>query len=341
MEVSQSSLTTRQLKKRELDRKAQRQARERTKNRIAHLEALVAHLKNQSADSRVQSLMEHLSQVTKERDHLIGVLESMSSSLLGHLESAKRGPSLADMQGTLVGPEAGEAQPGLENVQDAENSESGQDILPQPSPSRFTHPLPLRIDGSSASPNSRVWLEPVPPNPGFASSQGLLDHDSHEMSFSTWVESIFDGAGPTQEITIPTPPFTAQAGSSGESVSTFSFWEAAEEVLITCIDSPRPDSGVEEAVRDDTAIRAVVDGWDEVERAGQMTETWCKLRQLDEVGWNKCQPTERLAFLRIMHIMITNQAEASSEGQSDAVPIWMQTRWLASSSCPQIKSCSH
>src|SRR5690242_5715764 len=72
-------------RKRELDRKAQRSARERTKRRIAQLEATVAHLQQTDGDGRVVSLTDHLSQVMHERDTLLDCLESLGATIRSHL----------------------------------------------------------------------------------------------------------------------------------------------------------------------------------------------------------------------------------------------------------------
>ena len=68
---------TRRLRKREFDRRAQRAARERTKNRIAQLEAMVAALSHQSADAQ---LIQQLASVTKQRDEMSVVISSIEAT---------------------------------------------------------------------------------------------------------------------------------------------------------------------------------------------------------------------------------------------------------------------
>ncbi|KAK7433037.1 hypothetical protein QQZ08_000510 [Neonectria magnoliae] len=77
-DVTEDTIKDRRLKKRELDHKAQHLARERTKSRITHLEAMVTHLKQSDANSRVLSLTNHLSQATSDRDKLLNALESLT-----------------------------------------------------------------------------------------------------------------------------------------------------------------------------------------------------------------------------------------------------------------------
>lgn len=63
--------TSRRMRKRELDRRCQRIARERTKNRIAYLEGLVEDFRKQDSTGRVATLMKQLSDIAKERDTLV------------------------------------------------------------------------------------------------------------------------------------------------------------------------------------------------------------------------------------------------------------------------------
>ncbi|KAM5372586.1 hypothetical protein ACJZ2D_007360 [Fusarium nematophilum] len=74
-------VTAQRLRKRELDRKAQRAARAKTKSRIAHLESLVESIRNQDAEGNTTALMEQLGKVKEERDSLIRVLENVQDSI--------------------------------------------------------------------------------------------------------------------------------------------------------------------------------------------------------------------------------------------------------------------
>jgi hypothetical protein len=84
-ETQSTRAEARRLKKREVDRKAQRSARERTKRRIAHLESMVENLRQNDTKSQITSLMDQLGHVTKERDKLLGVLDSLGSTIRCHL----------------------------------------------------------------------------------------------------------------------------------------------------------------------------------------------------------------------------------------------------------------
>ncbi|KAF5234161.1 hypothetical protein FANTH_12263 [Fusarium anthophilum] len=84
-ETQTSTAEARRLKKRELDRKAQRLARERTKSRIAQLESTVDNLRKGNSNAQIANLMDQLAKVTKERDNLLEVLDSLGSTIRRHI----------------------------------------------------------------------------------------------------------------------------------------------------------------------------------------------------------------------------------------------------------------
>ena len=79
----------RKLKKRELDRNAQRVARERTKKRIQELESLVEQLKADAVNPELSNLMVTLNQVTKQRDELQSVIHSIGQAVQRHVGPQK------------------------------------------------------------------------------------------------------------------------------------------------------------------------------------------------------------------------------------------------------------
>ncbi|KAL0778504.1 hypothetical protein CaCOL14_006157 [Colletotrichum acutatum] len=85
----QTAATSQRLKKREYDRKAQRVAREKTKNRIAQLESLVEKLSQQDDTATTASLMAELSKVTEQRNKLMRCLKTTSSLFNDHVKEAE------------------------------------------------------------------------------------------------------------------------------------------------------------------------------------------------------------------------------------------------------------
>jgi hypothetical protein len=81
-----SMQNNRRLKKREADRKSQRSARERTRKRIAELEATVEMLRRSECGTQLSTILDQLSKVTKEKDELLQAFKSMSEIIQRHLE---------------------------------------------------------------------------------------------------------------------------------------------------------------------------------------------------------------------------------------------------------------
>lgn len=71
------TVSSRRLKKREVDRRCQREARERTRSRIAYLENLVEDLRKQDAGGQVATLLKQLKDMQEERDSAIKTLKDI------------------------------------------------------------------------------------------------------------------------------------------------------------------------------------------------------------------------------------------------------------------------
>lgn len=107
-------------------------------------------------------------------------------------------------------------------------------------------------------------------------------------------------------------------------------WRFANEVL----SEPAPwcpqASAEETILEDDTPVRAVIYGWDAVERraGGRLPSSWRKLRQIDEMIFSSCQKVERLAVLRLMHTLLRFHQEGSQQ-KREAVPAWYLARFVS------------
>lgn len=98
-----SMQNNRRLKKREVDRKSQRSARERTRKRIAELEVTVEMLRRSECGTQLSTILDQLSKVTKEKDELLQAFTSMSEIMQRHLEPVTPARSL---QNTSEGAES-------------------------------------------------------------------------------------------------------------------------------------------------------------------------------------------------------------------------------------------
>ncbi|CAK7204868.1 hypothetical protein SEUCBS139899_007630 [Sporothrix eucalyptigena] len=82
--TSSSTAEARRMRKRELDRHAQRCARQRTKDRIAFLEArLEESYRAEPGQRRVAALLDELAAVKQQRDELVAIVSSIRRTLVG------------------------------------------------------------------------------------------------------------------------------------------------------------------------------------------------------------------------------------------------------------------
>lgn len=76
---SSNNVSSPRSRKRELDRRAQRNARERTKNRIATLERLVEDLQSNDPGGQVARLMKQLDEVNGKKDNLLRTVRAIQN----------------------------------------------------------------------------------------------------------------------------------------------------------------------------------------------------------------------------------------------------------------------
>ncbi|KAL9562555.1 hypothetical protein ACKAV7_013312 [Fusarium commune] len=102
-------------------------------------------------------------------------------------------------------------------------------------------------------------------------------------------------------------------------------WRAINEVLVKPTKLSAEEMAIEEYNAEDIPVRAMIEGWDSIERAGKMTPTWRKLRRADELCFTNCANTERLAAMRICHLLITYHGDPSMERRA-TLPRWYLNR---------------
>ncbi|KAF5001147.1 hypothetical protein FDECE_11043 [Fusarium decemcellulare] len=306
----------RRLKKRELDRKAQRMSRQRTKNRITHLETMVAHLKQSDDNTRFLSLMDDLSQVTSERDKLLSALESLTFTIRGHIQDATgRTASSAAEDIPAIPPQS------LDQEQVLDTQESSISAID--TSNDFIGPQ-LWLDAEAAGSNAHTGLSD-------GSIDDLLSRSAFSQNIAIWPSfsdpPLYD-LSPLGDVIIPTAtsdcPCITQASRNG--TSDINLWRAVNEVFARPVTFSQSDAVIEDDSRfDDIAIRVVLEGWDTVEHQGYITESWRKLRAVDELGWKKCRPTERLAVLRSIYMLMEYQSDPSPKRQ-ESLPRWLWAR---------------
>lgn len=318
------TVTTRQLKKRELDRKAQRLARERTKTRITSLEKLVADLQHKDTSDQVRALTKSLQAVTKERDVALGLLRSLGSSINQHLSQS----------------------------QDAVTFDSTTSSCNRKSPDTTmddaeTAPIHSVTDDFNAHPNDGTTG-----NGTIQAEQGpgipicSLEHpDVPEFinpptdAVGSLLDDLLPGFPPVDNIlqTIPNegndPISPASMPGCGcypqdqlrASSDSLNLWRFANEVLSTPSQLNRDSADFDETWQDDLPVRAVVEGWSAAEaKLGRLPALWLKLRPIDEVLFHGCGKAERVAMLRIMHDLLLYHLDPSTERRATLPPWYLE-----------------
>ncbi|KAM0335211.1 hypothetical protein ACHAQA_000253 [Verticillium albo-atrum] len=322
--------TARRQKKREQDRKAQRVARERKNNRIAHLEALVERLSKDNADSEVPILMDRLATVTKQSQSLVDVLRSLESTIHRHIEQATNSralPAPSEMGG-------GDGDSSSTSSKD-HISVHASGHAPSVLPSSIAPWVPCpdadhqHMDGSATATGSNPW-------DSFAGPFFELPFDNVSQYAPTLPDlapSDHSPTSPEDDVIVPSPqdidcPCLVGSRQPPGTVRTpaFNTWRAANEALGKASTPLGPDDASrEDATSHDTPIRAVLDGWDSAEAAGLMTPSWRKLRIVDEICFAGCGDIERLAMLRMMHLMMTYHGDPTPDRLS-SLPRWFWMR---------------
>ncbi|KAI1852194.1 hypothetical protein JX265_013047 [Neoarthrinium moseri] len=311
--------TSRQLKKREHDRKAQRLSRERTKARIAHLEELVKGFQQRDTSGQLAKLMGQLQAVTTERDALMGLLKSFETSIKDHLSQIEQLRQVS----TAASPD----RPGLRHnhcsekatgsrlidpVQLADNSSSLAARLEDPH-TIGGETLPMRAY------NDLSMVDELGISMGAGSSSQPLPED--HMFLDPLTEPVNDPVVPAA-----TPGCDCYYESSlSDSYGNINLWHFANEVLTPVV---LPAGGIlaDESWRDDIPVRALIDGWPAVENhLNGLPPLWKKLRRIDEGLFHSCGKVERLAILRMMHKLYLYSSAPTPDRRAD-VPPWFLSR---------------
>lgn len=284
--VGTTEVSARRLKKREIDRKCQRQARERTRSRIAYLESLVENLQHPDGDERSAALMKRLGEVEKERDTLAHTLKGVQKAVFGLEDLGNKGIK-------------------------TDGTENDTDLLKSVDfgAARLLHKTSLDELSSPASP---TFAEAdLPPQ----SSQ-----QARQYSFSAKSDSSKHDV-PSQ-IHNDVCEACRNAGQNGTSKNT---WRFANDTLMTNFKRLSPILPEEDLASEDIPVRAVLEGWDSVASQMDIPASWKIMRRIDEQMFSRCGPKERLAVLKTLHLMLQYHRDPTAERRA-ALPSWYLQR---------------
>ncbi|KAK0375450.1 hypothetical protein CLIM01_07208 [Colletotrichum limetticola] len=331
--TSQTAATSQRLKKREYDRKAQRVAREKTKNRIAQLESLVAKLSQQDDTATTASLMAELSRVTEQRNKLMRCLKTTSSLFNDHVKEAESWGStgmICDVASLSKPPSAKEVSPKHPSPESSTSPayssvpvfDSSADEVPE---KEMGDDMDSFMDESSLDINQILgdsMFQPDFTTP--APSKNMSEPHMRGVSLDT------STSRKSQQFTTETRRIASKCHcsstnrlrrlSDGSQVSCNN-WKAGNEILQEPFALPDASIRMEGETVEDVPVHAVLHGWDSLAHTGRMTPLWRKVRQLDELCFSACGHAERLAVLFIIHLLMRAYADPTLV-KSAVVPMW-------------------
>jgi hypothetical protein len=308
-DTNNDTVDSRRQKKRELDRKCQRMARERTKARIAYLEGLVEDFRQQDVSGRVASLMKQLQDTVKERDELAKTLKLIENSIRSHgrlgngepelkLEEQDKSeiPAIKSMgKGKLrtasVAFDPGSMPPPLVPIDETLGSSSEEEMTVDIAPENLPDPVDEGIDLKS--------------------------------DFMPYIGDNEDPIYPPSKNSCD----CCRAKSMPSFGAPINMWRFANETLAKRETYDDDVMELEDTFSDDIPVRALIEGWDAVEMrlGGILPPMWQRLRKIDEIIFGTCANTERLACMRVMHLLLKYHAQPTAE-RKKALPPWYLKR---------------
>jgi len=255
--------------------------RERTKSRITYLEGLVEQFRSQDASGRVETLMARLSEVKEERDTLAKQVKNIENIISG--KKLKEESDAQDLSTIRLRSEESEQRP-------SSSVDMQQD---------YHHNPPLVDDIASSSPQH---------TPIYSVFNKEYQAHVESSSRSSWAASTLQ-PGPE------TPCECSAHYSALDPTKTLNKWRYANETLSEWFrwSHQALDMSKYAAYHDDVPVRAVVEGWDAVEKEGHMHPAWRLLRGIDQTLFVTCEPRERLAILTVMGLLLQAHINPTTE----------------------------
>ncbi|KAF5694469.1 hypothetical protein FDENT_1081 [Fusarium denticulatum] len=285
-------INDRKSRKRELDRKSQRLARQRTRSRMAHLETLVANFQETDSDVRFSSLNEQLSKVIGERDRLTSLLESLDFTIRSHLDeaSAKRPFPSSSAVCKDVGVQSVQSKLDVSDCQETSGNEA----------------FHTTASMNSSSDEVHAWHN----------NSESLDIDSSLLQLPPTIPDIVSTIPPQMDL----PECECRLRAWHDTgTTTLNIWRQLNDLHQSLANI---DLAAEDRESEDSVIRAVLYGWNSVSAARRALNTCRMLRSIDELSGVKYSPIDRLAILSLIRLMLVSQ----NSTRKAALPRWLQAR---------------
>ncbi|KAF6823240.1 bZIP transcription protein [Colletotrichum plurivorum] len=323
----------RKLRKRELDRRAQRQARERTRNRIAELEAQVKELRKDDS-TRLSACMEQLATVTRERDRLADTLKTIERTIRDNVRAASSSTStstatsLSDSRDAPLPPPASSMLAGLPVASYSAPMDSMPGLAAAADGLAHCHGHHGGGVGFGAVQNGLPATSSVHAPSVHAPSSTPESLDAAEEMMDEEDDCHDDHDDPSLIVPPPEEPcdcVAVRTNPTGPAARRVNVWRAVNSVLAK---RPRLPAGThlpEDGSDEDIPVRALLEGWDAVARSRPLSRLWKKLRRVDELCFSTCPPTERLAILRTMHLLLQYHSDPTPSRYAK-LPTWYLKR---------------
>ncbi|KAF2757769.1 hypothetical protein EJ05DRAFT_400697 [Pseudovirgaria hyperparasitica] len=306
------------IKKREVDRRCQRLARQRTKSRLATLEALVEDFQKNDESGRVASLMKQISDLTTDKERLVKTLRSVQSALDFNIEDedqdAPQSPNavLNHNENTVVVNMNGQTYPPVfpEHV-NTHIDLSRRDSISTERTSRTNRRLSIATPDfvMKQSPRSDVSL----PILNFPNAYGAV---------STPEEDISPLTGQTM-LRVLKPVYNVEKNAACSACAErTNIWRYTNEILLARPKEDPQTVASEDRQHEETPLLAVMHGWHEVERLGKLTPAWRLISSVDKVIFEgQLGAIERVATLRAIHTLMMYHIDPSWERVA-RLPTW-------------------
>lgn len=337
-------VSPRRMKKRELDRKCQRMARDRTKNHIAHLEKLVEDFRQQDTNRHIAVLMGQLSDLRKERDALARSLDSIAKLAKGSRTSERGGGQGHEIDESV--------KSGRQDSQSTHRPTSPNTYQSFAQSNSTQNDIPLNTVGSQQTEEPsqanttipgdvEMLFEPVQPNQNGCLILGASPIDASPSIYdgtfeSTTYNATITNSQPWDPI-IPRTQTVCECSITTQVVVGYkrkNLWRFANEVLTVAAmeksmtpatqtrqSSLTVTSLTKQRFKEDIPIRAILYGWDTVADLVDLSPTWQALRRIDEQLFAPCAKVERLGIMCMMYLQLESYADPIPE-KSIGLPTW-------------------
>lgn len=273
--------TDRRRRKRESDRKCQRVSRQRKNSRIAYLEGLVEQLQEADTSGQLDALVQTISRLQKERDSFEGKLKAIEGILMPaqtQTQAKAEAPGTPNTVGAEVRRENVVATFNLASSEEGTHfpSDLGDSMVSE-SHSKILFPL-----------TGSLVLEKVDSQKDRNDvSNTLLENLPMDAPRTTFQRPYLGMPYPTSS-TWSTPLLSHRSCECGQAKTLRmldrNHWYRGNVTLGAWMKWPSssPTFLNVDPYPEDTPVRVVVEGWDAVERRGNMHPVWRILRAMDE-----------------------------------------------------------